>query len=156
MKKKEKPSEESFKIKLPSGSDLPKRMERISDLTGLSNYELVQKWLVQEESLLNASSRYYVETMQSKFQESFTEQLRSLLREFRKADKPAGKPETEKKTKPEKSKDYRQTLSQKIQKLRDEGMSFVKIAERFNQEGVSTLSGSGKWYASSVFQLLAK
>jgi transcriptional regulator of heat shock response len=153
-KKKEKQSEKDFEIKIPSDSDLPERIKRISGLTGLSDYELVQKWLVQEESVLN-TSRYYVETIQSRLQENFTEQLRSVLREFQKTVKPKAVKET-KETKPEKPENYRQTLSQRIQNMRDEGMSFVKIADQLNQEGVSTVSGSGKWYASSVFQLLAK
>ena len=150
-KKKGKPFEKSFEIKIPSGSDLPERMERISGLTGLSDYELLQKWIVQEESVLNAS-RYYAETMQAKLQQNFTEQLRSVLHEFQKT----GKPKAAKETKPEKSEDYRQTLLERIQNMRDEGTSFVKIADQFNQEGVPTVSGIGKWYASSVFHLFAK
>jgi hypothetical protein len=150
-KKKGRPSGKNFEIKIPSDSGLPARMEKISSLTGLSNYELLQKWLVQEESVLNVS-RYYVETTQAKLQQNFAEQLRSVLHEFKKT--PQSKAAIE--TTPEKSQDDRQTLLQRIQNMRDEGMSFVKIADQLNQEGVSTVSGSGKWYASSVFQLLAK
>jgi hypothetical protein len=156
-KKKGKPFGKIFEIKIPSDSGLPERMEKISGLTGLSDYELLQKWIVQEESVLNAS-RYYAETMQAKLQQNFTEQLRSVLHEFQKTGKPKATKETKaaKETKPEKSEDYRQTLLERIQNMRDEGTSFVKIADQFNQEGVPTVSGIGKWYASSVFHLFAK
>jgi hypothetical protein len=40
--------------------------------------------------------------------------------------------------------------------MKEQGMSSVKIAEQFNKEGVMTVSGTGKWYSSSVFQFLAK
>jgi hypothetical protein len=150
-KKKESPYEKGFEMKIPSGSDLPERMKRISDLTGLSDYELVQKWLIQEESALNAS-RYYVETIQSKLEQNITEQLRSVLYEFQKT----AKPKAMKEMKAENPGDYRQMLLKRIQDMKDEGMSFVKIADQFNREGVSTVSGTGKWYPSSVFQLLTK
>ena len=156
-KKKGKPFGKIFEIKIPSGSGLPERLERISGLTGLSDYELLQKWIVHEESVLNAS-RYYAETMQAKLQQNFTEQLRSVSYELQKRGElqKTGKPKAAKEMKPEKSEDYRQTLSQRIQNMRDEGTSFVKIADQLNQEGVPTVSGIGKWYASSVFQLFAK
>ena len=96
--------------------------------------------------------------MQAKLQQNFTEQLRSVSYELQKRGElqKTGKPKAAKEMKPEKSEDYRQTLSQRIQNMRDEGTSFVKIADQLNQEGVPTVSGIGKWYASSVFQLFAK
>ncbi|MDR2180798.1 MAG: recombinase family protein [Synergistaceae bacterium] len=156
-KKKEMPYEKGFEIKIPSGSDLPERMKKISALTGLSDYELLQKWLVQEESALNAS-RYYAETIQSNLRQNIAEQLRTLLQEFRGTAKPkaAKEPQETKEAKPEETGEYRQTLLKRIQDMKNEGMSFVKIADQFNQEGVATVSGTGKWYPSSVFHLLTK
>jgi intein-encoded DNA endonuclease-like protein len=54
------------------------------------------------------------------------------------------------------SPDYRKTLVKKTKKLKKEGMTLKQIAETFNDEKVLTLSGTGKWYASSINNLLSK
>jgi hypothetical protein len=134
-------------------------MKKISELTGLPDYELLQKWLAQEESALNIS-RYYAETIQSRLKQDVAEQLRVLLGELQKTGKPE-KPEAAKAAKTTKNEkktegpeEYRQTILQRARAMKDEGISFVKIAAQFNNEGVATVSGTGKWYPSSVFQLL--
>jgi hypothetical protein len=40
--------------------------------------------------------------------------------------------------------------------LKKEGMTHNKIAETFNGEKIPTVSGTGKWYASSINNLLKK
>jgi hypothetical protein len=41
-----------------------------------------------------------------------------------------------------------------VKNLKKEGMTLVKIAEIFNEENVQTVSGKGKWYSSSITNLL--
>ena len=45
---------------------------------------------------------------------------------------------------------YRKTLIKRVQKLKKEGMTLKKIADTFNEEKVPTVSGTGKWYTSSI------
>jgi hypothetical protein len=45
-------------------------------------------------------------------------------------------------------------LKRNAKKLKKEGMSQQKIAETFNEEKVATVSGTGKWYSSSINTLL--
>jgi hypothetical protein len=52
--------------------------------------------------------------------------------------------------------EYREVLVEKAEKLKNEGMSLVRIADIFNEEKLSTLSGNGKWYPSSIGMLLKR
>jgi hypothetical protein len=46
-------------------------------------------------------------------------------------------------------------LLQRLQALQAEGLSLQKIADRLNNEGMSTLSGKGRWQKGTVGHLLA-
>ncbi|MDR1977255.1 MAG: recombinase family protein [Synergistaceae bacterium] len=147
--------QENFKIEIPSGSDLPERIKRVSTLTGLSNYELLRKWLAQEESTLNTSC-YYAEMIQSQLQ-NMTEQLRDLLGKSPRSA--TGKTVIEKpmqKAALEDPEGHRRMLLEKMQSMKAAGMSLLKIAEQLNEEGVATISGTGKWYASTVSMFWTK
>jgi hypothetical protein len=45
---------------------------------------------------------------------------------------------------------------QRLQALQAEGLSLQKIADRFNHEGVPTLSGKGRWQKGTIGNLLAQ
>jgi hypothetical protein len=47
-------------------------------------------------------------------------------------------------------------LLQRLQALQADGLSLQKIADRFNTEGVSTLSGKGRWQKGTIGNLLAQ
>jgi len=49
---------------------------------------------------------------------------------------------------------YRKALVKRARKLKKEDMTLKKIAETFNEEKVVTVSGTGKWYSSSIAILL--
>ena len=53
-----------------------------------------------------------------------------------------------------KNPDYRKELAKKVEKLKKQGMTLKKIVETFNDEKILTLSGTGKWYAASIINLL--
>lgn len=46
------------------------------------------------------------------------------------------------------------SLREQVKMLRDQGMSFTAIAQTFNQANIPTLTGSGKWYHTSIKRLL--
>ncbi len=48
----------------------------------------------------------------------------------------------------------RKDLIETIKQLRDNNMSFKKIAEYFDTEKISTFSGKGKWHATTISNLL--
>jgi Recombinase len=46
------------------------------------------------------------------------------------------------------------TVLQRLRALQAEGLSLQKIADRFNTEGVPTLSGKGVWEKGTISDLL--
>jgi hypothetical protein len=125
-------------------STLLDKLQKISEATGLSNQELFQKWITQEESVLHVLE-YYVDQQN-------------------KAPQPVEKPqrksspvheELEESTESDKTQDYRKTLLQKILALKKQRMPLTKIAAQFNEEGIATISGSGKWYSSTISYILS-
>jgi hypothetical protein len=46
--------------------------------------------------------------------------------------------------------------SRSRQTLKAEGLSLQKIADRFNRDGVPTLSGKGRWQKGTMGNLLAQ
>jgi hypothetical protein len=128
-----------------AGSDLPLRIEKISEQTGLSPLNLLQKWVLQEESLIGLMQHAKAQrTEQGETRLPTSQQQTSAVRE---QEKPS-KIDTE-------SPDYRKVLVKKVKKLQKEGMTLVKIAETFNEENLPTVSGKGKWYSSSITWLLS-
>jgi hypothetical protein len=120
------------------------KLRKISEATGLSNQELFQKWITQEESVLHVLE-YYVD-QQNKVP--------------RPVEKPQQKSspvheEPEESTESDQTQNYRKTLLEKILDLKKQGMPTTKIAAQFNEEGIATISGVGKWYPSSITHILS-
>ena len=135
-------------LDVPIDSDLPIRMENISKQTGLSHFNLVQKWILQEESLLGFMSYRKEQTEPGTARRKTTGAEKQEVKEVKEvtaAVDPLINP---------KSADYRKTIARKAKKLKKEGMTLKKIAETFNEEKVSTISGTGKWYTSSITWLI--
>ena len=126
---------------MPAGSDLPLRLEKISQQTGLSHFNLIQKWILQEESLVGLMLHRKERAAQAGVSRKTATR------------KPSGATQQAAKIVPE-SQNYRKTLVKRAKKLKKEGMTLKKIAETFNEEKVSTVSGTGKWHTSSINWLL--
>jgi hypothetical protein len=131
-------------LEVPADSDLPLRIEKISEQTGMPLLDLFQKWVLQEESLLGLMQRGKTQT--TKQAETLSPTSSQQIPDVRKQEKAAQIDPN--------SPEYRKALVKRIQKLKKEGMTLVKIAEIFNKENVLTLSGKGKWYSSSITWLL--
>ena len=143
LKRKEKTLKVIPILEVQSSSDLPARLEIISEQTGLSTLNLLQKWMLQEETLIGIMQRN---------KEPKVEQAEK---------RPAPQKNTDDKRKSTEAipsdpgnPNYRKTLVKMAQKLKKSGMSLNKIAENFNEEKVPTVSGTGKWYYSSIANLL--
>jgi hypothetical protein len=134
-------------IEVPVNSDLPAKLENVSAQTRLSYYELLEKWLFLEEreNQVNAKHREEEFLKWTRQFEARLDDIQSQLFALWKKPEEEGGPSEQ---------DYRRVLLQRIRNLRNEGMSFVKISEQFNKEGVPTVSGTGKWYPSSISQFL--
>lgn len=50
----------------------------------------------------------------------------------------------------------REDLAQRIRLLRESGLSYEKIAQRFDADGVPTASGKGKWHGPAVQRFLSQ
>jgi predicted transcriptional regulator len=136
--------QKTLKIEVPT--ELPGRIQNIAEQTKLSYSELLRKWIAQEENIINAE--HYEEDL-LKWRQHVEAQLIALQRQvfnLQRTSADEGIDEQE----------YRRTLLKKIKSLRDQGMTFVKISEQFNNEGIATVTGTGRWYPSSISQFLAK
>jgi hypothetical protein len=133
-------------LEVPTDSDLPARIEKISEQTGLSPLNLFQKWVLQEESLIGVlqSNKERLSDQTEACPDVSLEKIPAAREEDTEADAPAPN-----------GPDDRKRLLKRAIKLRKEGMTLKRIAETFNEEKVPTMSGTGKWYASSVTNLLS-
>jgi hypothetical protein len=144
-----------LEIIIPLDSDLPARLQKVSEATGLSDRELLEKWLTQEEGNLHAL-QHYVES-QLRLKNDSSAPLSGMPRRVQEPpqEQPRSQGESEESiTESDSEQGYRQALLQRIHDMREEGMTYSKIAAQFNEEGVVTVSGTGKWYPSSISQLL--
>jgi len=48
----------------------------------------------------------------------------------------------------------RDKVIQRVEKLLEQGISYQKVAELLNQEGVATFSGKGKWHGKTISRML--
>jgi hypothetical protein len=150
-KKDDAAGESGFEIRIPLESRLlADRLQKISKATGLSDQELLQKWVIQEESNLHALQHYVGEKLGQSNDQSGEPQRVQKPRK-----KTSQLQETPESTGSDEAADYRQTLLQRIQRMRQQGMTINQIASQFNEEGVATVSGTGKWYYSSISHILA-
>jgi hypothetical protein len=132
-------------LEVPTDSDLPVRIEKILEQTGLSSLSLFQKWVLQEESLIGV-----LQTTKERLSER--DGVRPVAP---RPEAPAAQEEdTGADTPAPNGLDYRKNLVKRATKLKKEGITLKKIAEIFNEEKVPTVSGTGKWYASSITNLL--
>jgi hypothetical protein len=138
---KEQPKAVFLKVQL--SSDLLLRLEKISEQTGLSPSDLFLKWVLQEESMIGLIQVSKEPTpKQSKALPSVSSAKQGQAKSAKVVPSVPGNP------------NYRKTLVNRAKKLKKEGMTLKKIAETFNDEKVQTMSGTGKWYASSINNLL--
>jgi hypothetical protein len=130
-------------FEVPIDSDLPSRIKNISKQTGLNTVDLFQKWVLQEESLIGL--------MQNNKSQTKAPTKTHIAPDTQKIP-------VQKQEKPETidfdSPDYRKVLIKRANALKKEGMTLVKIAALFNEENLKTVTGKGKWYASSINNLL--
>jgi hypothetical protein len=148
LRKKLKINAKSMVLDLPSDSDLPSRIERILAQTGFDALSLFQKWVLQEESLIGLIQRGKGQRERAAKEESRSEVPWKRSPGGDRAQKETAEDALAKRT------EYRQTLAAKAAKLREEGATLKEVAETFNAENLSTISGVGKWYASSITWLL--
>ncbi|MDR1874957.1 MAG: recombinase family protein [Synergistaceae bacterium] len=152
IRKNIKDQAEVVLLEVPADSELPGKLEKISEQTGLSPLDLFRKWVLQEESLIGVLQSG---ALQSGALQSSEDRLsdedeacdafcpKTARENGAKADFPApGSPE------------YRKLLVNRVMKLKNEGMTLTRIAATFNEEKVPTVSGAGKWYSSSITNLL--
>ena len=131
--------EESFWKPLIS-DELLFRIMNIAGQTGISPPDLFLKWVLQEES--------WIGLIQSGKGQTTTQSKATV-------DNPVQKMKRAKDVSIDhKSPGYRKELAKKAVNLKKKGMTHNKIAETFNDEKIPTVSGTGKWYASSINNLL--
>jgi len=135
-------------IEIPYESQVAKRLQSISEQTRLSDYELLLKWLDEEEKAIPL--RHQASDL-SNWQKGIEEQLRQISELLR-----GEMMENENSEVDSPSKSYRQQLLEKIQDLRKQGLTYSKIATQFNAEKVATISGTGRWYPNTISQILQK
>ena len=136
--------EESF-WKPVFNKDMLFRIKDIVEQTGLSPSDLFLKWILQEEALIGLTLRNKGETAeQAKTRPRVISQKIPVAQE-KSAEAVPLKPSNP---------NYRKTLAKRIKQLKKEGMTLKKIAEIFNDETIPTVSGTGKWYSSSIANLM--
>ena len=136
--------EESF-WKSVFNADMLSRIKGITEQTGLSPTDLFLKWILQEESLIgliqagkDQTAKQPKTTTDIPVQKTVTAKEKAA-----KGDSLAPK-----------NPGYRKELVKRVEKFKKQGMTLKKIADTFNDEKVSTMSGAGKWYASSINNLM--
>ena len=116
------------------------RIKNIVEQTGISPPDLIMKWVLQEES--------WIGLIQSGKDQATTQSKMTVDNPLQK------KKRTKDVSLDRKSPEYRKELTKRAEKLKKKGMTHNKIAETFNDEKIPTVSGTGKWYASSINNLL--
>ena len=135
-------------LEIPQGSDLPIRIMNISEQVSLSPSDLIHKWVLQEEAMIGL-----MQLMQPG-KKQVEKQPKVRQAKTRRADA-AEETERAAADSPKRNKqNYRNMLVKKAKQLKKEGMTLNKIADTFNAENISTISGAGKWYSSSVANLM--
>jgi hypothetical protein len=154
LKKGTKKMAPTILMEVPSGSDLPLRLQKISEQIGLSSLNLFQKRILREESFIRLIQG--TKGQSSKQAKTKARQNASSLKEPAVQEKgtkadfhafPESFPEPD-------SPNYRKELVKRAARLKKEGTPLKKIAEIFNEEKIPAVSGSGKWYGSSISNLL--
>ena len=140
LKKKVKDRPEESYWKPVFSAELLNRIRNIAEQTGISPPDLFLKWVLQEESLIGLiKSGKGQSTKPSKTAKDSPMQKEKGAKIISLDHKSTG---------------FRIELMKRVKKLKKEGLTLKKIAETFNGEKVPTVSGTGKWYASSINNLV--
>jgi len=126
-------------IEIPPESQAVKRLQSVSEQVQLTYYELLLKWLDDEEKAIQMQR----DTKDlSGWQKNLETQLNKIAELLR--GKTPGDEISDSETCAPSEKDYRQQVIEKIQNLREQGLTYSKIAAQFNADGVVTMSDKGK------------
>ena len=109
----------------------------------LSYPGLLEKWLHEEEASIEAAKRAE-EEISKRVEERVTILEKKVLR-LENKDMRWQSPSRAQ---------YRQMLVFEVLSFRKTGKTYKQIADLFNEEGTHTVSGRGKWTATSIQQLL--
>ncbi|MDR2180902.1 MAG: hypothetical protein LBP21_11390 [Synergistaceae bacterium] len=131
-------------LEVPSNSDLPSRIEKISEQTGVGTLDLFQKWVLQEESLIGLirRGRGQAANRTATYPDTSPQQDSGDRKQEKAAEIDPDSP------------NYRKTLIQRAKMLKKGGMTLLQIGELFNEENLPTMSGKGKWHPSTIATLL--
>ena len=123
-------------------ADLLLRLAKISKQTGLAHKNLIQKWVLQEETLIGITQKARLAEISPKAARRVSQKTSGVKGQEKNASAGA------------KRLAYKSALAKRVKKLKKEGMTLKKIVETFNEEKVPTVSGAGKWHTSSITWLL--
>jgi hypothetical protein len=130
-------------LQIPPDSNLPDRIIEVIQYTSLSYRGLLEKWLHQEEASIEAAKRAE-EEISKRVEERVAILEKKVLRlegkDMRWED-------------PSRAQHKRMLVSQ-VLSFRKAGKTYKQIADLFNEEGMHTISGRGKWSTTSIQQLL--
>ena len=143
LKKKVKAQPEKDFGKPVISDELAFRIMNIAGQTGISPPDLILKWVLQEETLIGVIQRIKEPMAETKPNVESQNKTAAQVKRAKTITPEPGNP------------NYRNALLKRAQKLKKEGMTLKKIAETFNEEKVATVSGTGKWYSSSIANLLS-
>jgi hypothetical protein len=130
-------------LQVPPDTTLPDRLIKVIQYTNLSFRGLLEKWLHQEETSIEATKLAQEEILkQVETRVAILEKkvLRLEGKDMRRED-------------PNKAQ-YKRMLVSQILSFRKAGKTYKQIADLFNEEGTHTVSGRGKWTTTSIMQLL--
>ena len=130
-------------------------------------FEDLQAWCVSEglampvdtgERLERSARSEVTELMPWMMQMSAAmERVEATLERLERSHAPAvSSPTPEKRVRPRADNPQKAALLQRLRALQAEGLSLQAIANRFNTEGVPTLSGKGRWQKGTISKLLAQ
>ena len=148
LKKNVKERPETSLAKPLISDELAFRIMNLAGQTGVSPPDLILKWVLQEETQIGFMQRNKGQmTKQAKASPDVTELKPVAQDKSTKIVRVNVLPDPG-------SPDYRKSIVRHVKRFKEEGMTFKKIADTFNQQNVSTVSETGKWYASSIANLL--
>ncbi|MDR1979906.1 MAG: hypothetical protein LBQ42_14330 [Synergistaceae bacterium] len=155
VRKKKKSLVKAANLEIPK--DLQDRVQNILERTKLSYQELLQKWLTQEENPIDPICSGDEDFMNMKWKKNVDAQLNDFRRQLSAlVGPPAVDLPVPAENEASGKEEYRRTILDKIRVLREQRVTYTDIARQFNSDGVATLSGTGKWYASTISQILSK
>jgi hypothetical protein len=166
QRKQEKQQEKTISIIVDAPADraLPDRLKNVAVRTNLSYCALLHKWLSQEENAIELRNR---NEEHRQWERNIEAQLNFLQQQIQRLIYSQGRGGPVKRAssaepsarggaalRPKKQ-DIKELL-EKIGELKRQGLSLKRIAERFNDDGLKTITGKGKWLPSSVSYCLRK